>query len=272
MADVRVICPTCKKTGTIDVPDYIFENIPEGGLIKVSVLPGNICSHGFIVYVDKNKIARRYSAVDYVLAKPGESAEVKVEEVGVTREILEKLSPYIFLKSYFHVLAGMPVILVDDPESTLERKLERLYSTIFPKEIDVQNLIAKVNIRTLRSHRIKMNRNLVVDVKNKIILYDHLKDFEMGDFQKWFMTMYNNYGEDDFLRSLRDETHKFVLAQKIIFDIIKREKRIPIRELADRVKESILNSEYPITDWEVALAIALFVLSHERLGTRIIVE
>ncbi|MEQ9716197.1 MAG: hypothetical protein ABGF52_11785 [Candidatus Asgardarchaeum sp.] len=272
MANVRVICPQCRKTGNIEVPDYAFENIPEGGLIKVSVLPGYICQHGFIVYVDKNKIARRYSAVDYVIARTSESAEAVIKEVRLSAEILNSLSPYIFLKAYFHLMVGMPVVLVDEPESTIDKKVEDFFEEIFPRDWNIKYLIIKVNIKTLRGRKIKMNRNLVIDVKNKIILYDHLKDFEMGDFQKWFMTMYSNYGENEFVRSLRDETQKLILAQKTIFNAIKSEKRVPIRNLMDKIKSTVLEADYPITDWEAALVIALFIRSHERLSERIVVD
>ncbi len=58
---IRVICPTCHKTGVVQVDTHIMSEAMEtqgDKLIRARVFSGEICEHDFTIYVDPNYRAR----------------------------------------------------------------------------------------------------------------------------------------------------------------------------------------------------------------------
>ncbi len=58
---IRVICPKCHKTGTVQVDTHIMEEAHEvqrDHLVRVRVFEGEICEHEFVALVDPNYKAR----------------------------------------------------------------------------------------------------------------------------------------------------------------------------------------------------------------------
>ncbi len=58
---IRVICPKCHKTGTVQVDKHVMEEAMETQrdyLVRVRVFEGEICEHEFIALVDPNYKAR----------------------------------------------------------------------------------------------------------------------------------------------------------------------------------------------------------------------
>jgi len=58
---VRVICPTCKKIGTVQVDRYTIDGAREmqgDSLIRLYIFAGDICEHEFTVILDAKFKAR----------------------------------------------------------------------------------------------------------------------------------------------------------------------------------------------------------------------
>jgi len=58
---IRIVCPTCKKTGIIQVDRNVIEEMLEekgDSLIRLHIFPGDICEHTFAVFIDARFKAR----------------------------------------------------------------------------------------------------------------------------------------------------------------------------------------------------------------------
>ncbi|MHA1601653.1 MAG: hypothetical protein ACTSVU_09430 [Promethearchaeota archaeon] len=63
MKKINIICPICSKFKRIQVPKEIFE-IDEGSLLKIPILPGDVCEHKFIVILDYQFSIRDYEVIN----------------------------------------------------------------------------------------------------------------------------------------------------------------------------------------------------------------
>lgn len=59
---VKFVCPTCKNSKEIAIPNYSTNH-----LVTVSIPKGMICDHHFQAFIDKNYSIRGYQKVDIVL-------------------------------------------------------------------------------------------------------------------------------------------------------------------------------------------------------------
>ncbi|MFX0033017.1 MAG: hypothetical protein ACFE9P_10155 [Candidatus Hermodarchaeota archaeon] len=57
--NVNIICPTCKNSKDIAIPQYKSTH-----LITVSIPKGMVCEHHFQAFIDKNYVIRGYQKVD----------------------------------------------------------------------------------------------------------------------------------------------------------------------------------------------------------------
>jgi hypothetical protein len=69
MTNIKIVCPTCKNKGQLNVVEDIMKNITRG-LLAINVAAGTICSHNFFVYVDKNYDIRDYFVADFKVEVP----------------------------------------------------------------------------------------------------------------------------------------------------------------------------------------------------------
>ncbi|MFX1393175.1 MAG: hypothetical protein ACFFAH_06315 [Promethearchaeota archaeon] len=67
MPKIQVKCPSCSQIGDVDVSE---DNIKTStrGILAISV--NNICSHSFIIYIDRNFHIRDYFIVDFSITLP----------------------------------------------------------------------------------------------------------------------------------------------------------------------------------------------------------
>ena len=79
MVKVQIICPSCSKTGYIELADNSIKNILRG-LLAINIASNIICPHTFIVYVDKNFGVRDYFIADFQIEIPDISTGVKIEK------------------------------------------------------------------------------------------------------------------------------------------------------------------------------------------------
>ncbi|MFX1393711.1 MAG: hypothetical protein ACFFAH_09055, partial [Promethearchaeota archaeon] len=69
MTKVRMKCPSCNKIGNIEVSDVLMKNVSRG-LLAINIAQNVICSHTFIVYIDKNFNIRDYFTTDFQVELP----------------------------------------------------------------------------------------------------------------------------------------------------------------------------------------------------------
>ncbi|MFX1339187.1 MAG: hypothetical protein ACFFDK_11310 [Promethearchaeota archaeon] len=57
MTNILVRCPSCSGNGYIDVAEENLKDVKRG-LLAVNIPSDIICTHSFIVYIDKNLVIR----------------------------------------------------------------------------------------------------------------------------------------------------------------------------------------------------------------------
>ncbi len=66
---INIRCPSCGKWGEIEISEESIKNISRG-LLAVNVMANTICPDSFIVYLDRNLIAREYFIADFQIEMP----------------------------------------------------------------------------------------------------------------------------------------------------------------------------------------------------------
>ena len=91
MTILHVICPECSKKGDIEVSLDALKNISKG-LLAINIPQDTVCSHSFIIYVDRNLKIRDYFMADFQLELPEIIPSESVKAIGLTEEKLTDLS------------------------------------------------------------------------------------------------------------------------------------------------------------------------------------
>lgn len=145
---VKFVCPTCKNSKEITIPQYSTSH-----LITVSIPKGMICNHHFQAFIDKNYSVRGYQKVDIDLK------EQVIESKSITQKNAQK----------FHK--------VDQENLELNAKkilsLKDIYDE-FWEFIDNDNLLFADFIKN--DNRRKLNRTRNDDMKIK----DFISNLENG--------------------------------------------------------------------------------------------
>ncbi|MFX1394065.1 MAG: hypothetical protein ACFFAH_10865 [Promethearchaeota archaeon] len=82
MAKVQISCPSCSKFGYIEIAEDLI-NKSMRGLLAVNIAEETICSHTFIVYIDKNLIIRDYFMADFKIELPKIEIPESINKKGI---------------------------------------------------------------------------------------------------------------------------------------------------------------------------------------------
>ena len=95
MVKVEFRCPTCNKVGKLDIDENLLKKT-ERGVLAVTIPHGNLCSHSFVAYVDRNLDIRDCFPADFLIEIPElneeESEEIIVPEINVPEIEIVKLN------------------------------------------------------------------------------------------------------------------------------------------------------------------------------------
>ena len=95
MVKVEFRCPTCNKVGKLDVDEDLLKKT-ERGVLAITIPHGNLCSHSFVAYVDRNLDIRDCFPADFLLEIPvlveEESEEIIVPEINIPEIEIVKLN------------------------------------------------------------------------------------------------------------------------------------------------------------------------------------
>ncbi len=137
--DIQVDCPTCNKTGKIDVPLNLLVETDKG-TITIDVPPEAVCPHAFQVILDKNANVRGYSKTDFQLGGAKETPAPQttgftIMETQTTttsvQDMVKILSPEVFLVLLKGLLFNLPLTLVTADEE-LVGTVKSFYAEKFP--------------------------------------------------------------------------------------------------------------------------------------------
>lgn len=69
MVKIKVRCPSCDNMGTIEIDNDLIKN-DKRGVIAINLRKDQICSHCFVVYIDRNLAIRDSFLLDFELETP----------------------------------------------------------------------------------------------------------------------------------------------------------------------------------------------------------
>ena len=78
MNNCRIICPSCSKSGNIEISSDAFKDVARG-LLAVNISPGIICSHSFVAYIDRDLNVRDHFIADFKVELPEISSIEKIQ-------------------------------------------------------------------------------------------------------------------------------------------------------------------------------------------------
>ena len=64
MVKLLIRCPSCHKSGIIEIDENVLKNVSRG-LLAIYVDTHTVCEHSFITYVDRNLKIRDYFIADF---------------------------------------------------------------------------------------------------------------------------------------------------------------------------------------------------------------
>ena len=178
MQNVKIRCPSCFKTGTLEVNHEIIENC-DRGIISINVKENTVCPHSFVVYIDRNLVPRDYFLVDFKVTLPNidfkqEKKIVKVEDyedidiylitINIHANVLASIFKAIFLKQ--------KILLINDL-SIINHHLLKLIDYTFSESFIFDLLILskkkyKKERKKYKDYLVISNDEVIID-KNKII-------------------------------------------------------------------------------------------------------
>ncbi|HEY0089851.1 MAG TPA: hypothetical protein VGB37_13465 [Candidatus Lokiarchaeia archaeon] len=190
MTQIIVICPSCGKKGKINVSEDLIKNTSRG-ILSVNIDPEIICSHTFLVYIDKNLQIRDYFFVDLKLKLPEIASIDKIEvDVRLSKEIVDieliKLNISAMFLTYVikSIFLKQKIVLVSD-EEFLHKHIINFFQYLTQNNFELDLSVIKSdeyknnkksyeNAMIFGSNKIlKNNKNLInpkkLDIEKKIV-------------------------------------------------------------------------------------------------------
>lgn len=226
---IRIICPTCKTEGNIEISPEIMKNASRG-LVAINIAPGIICPHTFFAYVDKNFQVRDYFVADFHVELPEITAMEKVKSTTniPKKEIIDidliKLNLSATLITYLlnSILSKQKVVILMNQEF-LYKHVMNFFNYIFQDTFDTD--ITLISQQEYEKNK-KNYKNSMVFQGNEILNnYKNLLKPKKLNIEKHIVNRF--LSEQDLGFSyiiLRNEiTKAHELSQKII-EIVESEK------------------------------------------------
>ena len=178
MVKVEIRCPACSKRGNIEIAEDVI-NQSSRGVTAVNIADGQICSHTFIAYIDKNLAVRDCFLTDFQIELPQIEAERQVQEIDIpTQEAVDadliKINvPALALTSIIRAwLFRKPILYLFDGDF-LNRHMENLFTFISKNTFDIEFYIEeydmyKKNKKHFKKYIVLDGHNILQD-KEKIL-------------------------------------------------------------------------------------------------------
>ncbi|MFW9899284.1 MAG: hypothetical protein ACFFDO_08510 [Candidatus Thorarchaeota archaeon] len=197
---VRIICPSCKGVGFIQISEDTMKNV-ERGLLAINIATGAVCEHSFIAYVDKNLNVRDYFIADFKIevpdiALPGEIEDKKIPSKDVINLDLIKLNMSALLLTYIikSIFTKQKIVLISEQEFLYEH-IKNFFSFITRDTFNVDIEIMtkkdyKSNKKKYKNHTVFENNEIVnnpnnfIDIKKlkveRLLIQTFLSEFDLS--------------------------------------------------------------------------------------------
>lgn len=230
MPKLLIKCPTCGKLGNIEVENDIMKDVSRG-LLTFKIIKDTICSHSFIIYIDKNFNIRDYIVADFQIELPKFEINEKIEELNIILKDkididLIKLNLSATLLSFIlkSIFSKVKIVLISDKEFLYEH-ISNFYKYVTQNSFNV-------DISLLSEESYKKNKRTYKDsvvFKNNTIINDNKKiiDPKKIHVEKLIINKFLTEKEPEFsFILLKNEIQKVFQLSKSIVNFINGVKKI----------------------------------------------
>ena len=95
-------CPSCGKTGKVEVSQEAIKNVMRG-LLAINISSEIICTHSFITYVDRNLQVRDYFVADF---------HVEIPEIAASKKLKDAIIPGKEIFDIVLIKLNLPATLI----------------------------------------------------------------------------------------------------------------------------------------------------------------
>ncbi|MEX2682725.1 MAG: hypothetical protein Q6373_014075 [Candidatus Sigynarchaeota archaeon] len=214
---IKVICPTCRKEKSIEIPVFLV-NESQDGVLKVQIPQGACCpEHSFMAFVDKKFVVRGYQNADieFKVGPPREKVAADKKGEGLkdfsVPDMVNTIGPDIFAILLRAILVGIPILFLDTFDL-----YERVDKTVMLlRDMESDDLVItgeKISRDDLKDRKVRRHNALIVVPLYKAIM--------RSPFQEGLNTRF----ESDLLNEatqLPDRTSQIVFLRKELVKISK---------------------------------------------------
>jgi hypothetical protein len=246
MVNVSIICPSCSKKGIVEVEEEIV-NQSSRGITAANVLEGHVCSHSFIVYVDRHLAIRDCFITDFTIELPEMKTEqiIDIEEIPdqevIDVDLLKINIPALTLTFIIRAwLFKKPILVVYEGEF-LHRHIfnfiKFISKNLFEIEFDIEEpILYKKNKKNFKKY-VVLDMQKVLNDKEKILEPKKIK-IERIIIQKFLA----EYDPKTSLIVIKNEIQKAYELSKNIVDYLQKYDRS--EKLTPKLLSSYLAEKY----------------------------
>lgn len=242
---ILIKCPSCSKTGYIDAQEGL-SSMGNRGVTAIHILNNKICSHSFVIYIDKNLKLRDSFLTDF---------QVELPQMEPKRKIESKKIPDSDVIDVYLIKINMPVhpfiyaikgclnnekMLFLNENDVLRIHLINFFNFIFQDAFEINLMIEKRE--TYEDNRDNYKDFLIFDNSN--IIRDKNKILTKKKIKIETMIIHKFLAEDDTKSSLiilKNEILKvFEISKKLmhLIEKYKGEKQLSRERLFEEFKET----------------------------------
>jgi len=166
MVSIEMRCPSCAKSGIIEVEENIISS-SDRGVTAVTVAEYLICEHSFFAYIDKNLCIRGCYIADFQLELPTMKSDQTLDEIDSSE--VENVDVYLISINIhadwlMHIIRGIfykkRILILSDLE-VLNKHLNNFFEFIFKNSFNFNIMIE--NRDTYKNNKKAYREYLVID-------------------------------------------------------------------------------------------------------------
>jgi len=246
MKKLLITCPSCGKTGHIEISEEIIKKSLRG-LLSVNIAEETICPHTFSVYIDKNLKIRDYFMVDFKIDLPNIGDPVSLDKKKIpAKEVLNvdliKLNLSGILLTYVlkSIFSKQKVVIISNQEFLYEH-VSNFFKYITQNTFDFD--ISMFSKEEFKKNKKKYNDYIIFE--DNQILRDDKKVIDLKNIKVEKQLVQEFLSEHDLAYSyivLKNEISKIFLLGKDVAHYLKNlpsseQKELSIYDLSKHIND-----------------------------------
>jgi len=239
---IKVICPVCKKSNILDIPNAFFLQ-KKVGTIKIQVPPGAVCSdHQFIIFLDSKGSIRGYEKIDIMMVKPRRETKREVMGLLTLRKLIKMFGTYCILSLVHAKIFNYPIFIVVDEDFK--------YSSDLLNSIGNQILPERYRGgKTLHLYKETDYDNIELNIKDALLLDIHRRILQIPWEQK---LKFEEFLVKEALEIIDEQEQLFVIKQKVspfikeaecALNILEKTNQISKKELIKQISKELMKKK-----------------------------